>query len=156
MLKEKHNEILALDTSVLIEYLDKSSPYSNIVERIFSRALRNEISLHTTSLVISELLYVSSRFYKEMDIPQPNEYAYKYILWLKNYIGLKIHNIDYKLSLKIGKFKKVLKIALTDCSVIALAQVINGISLFRKVEREMEPILNILRELNVKFLDEIL
>lgn len=144
-----------MDTSVLIEYLDESSPLARKVEALFDNAARGEVALYTTSLVIAELLYVASRLYRAMNIPEPNQRAHEYVIWLQYYVGLKVLSIDDKLALEIGELKKRLRIALTDCSVIACSRLTNAIPLFRRIEKEMLPVLNELRRLGVAFLEEI-
>ncbi len=122
---------------------------------MFDRAARGEITLYTTSLVVAELLYVASRLYRAMNIQEPNQRVHEYIVWLQHYVGLKVLSIDSKLALEIGELKKKLKIALTDCSIIACSRLTNAIPLFRRIEKEMIPVLNELRRLGVVFLEEI-
>jgi len=150
-----NSRVYVLDTSVLVEYLDKSSPLARKVEVIFKKALNRELTLYTTSLALAETLYVTSKFYKAMGVAKPNDEALNYIIWLKEYVGLKVGNIDEILALKIGELKKKLGIALTDCSIVAYALELKGTALFRKVEKEMKPTIKNLRDLGVLFLSEI-
>ena len=160
-MREKGKEILlkdkalVIDTGVLIEYLDLSSPLAPKIEKLYNKSLENEINLYTTSLVIAETLYISAKFYKVMGVENPNRRAHEYIIWLKNYVKLKTINIDNNLAEEMGELKKRLGIALVDCSIIALAKRINGMPLFRRIEREMKPVLNELRKLGALFIDEI-
>ena len=57
--------------------------------------------------------------------------------------------------IRVGELKKMLHIALPDCYVIATAEVIGAIAVFRTIEKEMKPVLNMLRRLGVRFLEEI-
>jgi len=152
--RDEGNKVYVVDTSVLIEYLDETSPFAKDIELLFNKAIQGEVVLCTTTLVVAELLYVASRLYREFNIPNPNEKAFEYITWLKEYVKLRVYDLDDKLALRIGELKKKLRIALTDCSVIALAEILNAIPLFKRVENEMKPILNELRKLGVKFLED--
>ena len=144
-----------VDTGVLIEYLDESSPLARKVEALFEDAIKGEVVLHTVSSVIAELLYVAHRFYAMMKIPEPNRRAYEYLAWLQHYVGLRVISLDDRLALEVGELKKALRIALTDCAVIACARRINATPLFRRIEREMEPVLAELKRLGVAFLEHI-
>ena len=148
-------KVLVVDTGVLIEYLDLSSPLAPKIEKLYNKSLKDEINLYTTSLVIAETLYISARFYRVMGVEDPNRRAHEYIIWLKNYVKLKAVDIDNNLAEEMGELKKKLRIALVDCSVIALAKRINGMPLFRRIEREMVPVLSELRKLGTLFIDEI-
>ena len=54
------------------------------------------------------------------------------------------------------RWKKRFKIALTDCSVIAYAKMVNAIALFRRVEKEMKSILEKLeKEAEIALLEEL-
>ena len=45
------------------------------------------------------------------------------------------------LAIGAGELKKRLGIALTDCYVIAAAETVEATPLFRRIEKEMEPVL---------------
>ena len=59
------------------------------------------------------------------------------------------------LAIGAGELKKRLGIALTDCYVIAAAETVEATPLFRRIEKEMEPVLTELRRYNVTFLEEV-
>ncbi len=156
MLANSNKVLYVVDTSVFIEYLEEESPLAKKAELLLNKAVNGEVELHTTSLVASELLYVASRLYRSVGIPEPNQKAYEYLIWLINYVGVKVVDIDYNLAVRMGELKKKLKLSLTDCSVIAYADMLGAIPLFKRVEREMAPILNELkREVKIAFLEEL-
>ncbi|MDK2384519.1 MAG: hypothetical protein QI199_06915 [Candidatus Korarchaeota archaeon] len=64
-------------------------------------------------------------------------------------------NITEEIEKRAGELKKELHLALPECYVIATAELIKGSPLFRRVEKEMEPVLDKLEELGVLFLDSI-
>ena len=125
------------------------------VEALFERAARGEIDLYTTSLVAAETLYVASRLYSAMKVPEPNERSLEYVMWLQHHVGLRVAKVDTALALEAGELRKQLGIALTDCTVIALAKRLGATPLFRKVESEMEPVVDRLRSLKVAFLESL-
>ena len=59
------------------------------------------------------------------------------------------------LAIRAGELKKKLGIALTDCYVIAVAETVEATPLFRRIEKEMKPILTELIRYNVTFLEEV-
>ena len=63
--------------------------------------------------------------------------------------------IDDFISMRAGELKKALHMALPDCYVIATAEKVDAIPLFKKIEKEMKPVSEILKKLRVKFLDQI-
>ena len=142
-----------LDTGVLVEYIVKRSPYRAKVERLFSKASNGEIELYINPITMSETLYISSRIYETASLPSPNSEAMNYIMWLKGIIT--VIEVNENIALRAGELRKILYIALPDCYVIATAESINAIPLFRSVESEMKPVLNELKRLKVKFLEEL-
>ena len=151
----KIRKTYVVDTSVLAEYLDESSPFADKIETLFRKAYQGEVALYTVAPVTAELLYVASRFYTAMNIHQPNERARDYIAWLRHYVSLRIGSIDGELSLEAGELKKQLRIALTDCIVIAYALKVNATPLFRSVEKEMKNVEENMRRTGVSFLGDL-
>ncbi|RLE88978.1 MAG: PIN domain nuclease [Thermoprotei archaeon] len=145
---------LVLDTSALIEYIVLSSPYRQLLEEIFKEAVKGQRELFINSITLSEVLYIAMRIYRAANLEDPNSEAKKFIMWLVSRAN--IVNIDKDIALYAGELKKKLKIALPDCFVIATARKIHGSALFKKAEKEMLPILNKLKKLNVLFLEELL
>jgi len=78
-------------------------------------------------------------------------------LWLTDYVGVKVADVNYSLAVKMGEPKKRLKLSLTLTVVsIAYASMIGATPLFRRIEKEMAPILDTLRnEAKVTFLEEL-
>ena len=139
-------EIYVVDTSVLVEYLDETSPLAKLIGELFEKAIKGEVTLYTTTLVIAELLYVASRLYQEAEEKEPNVKAKEYLLWLQHQVKLNIINLDPQLAIETGEARKELKLALTDCSVLALARRLKAKPLFLKIEAEMKTVIDILKE----------
>ena len=143
---------LVLDTSVLVEYVVENAPYRNIVVDLFNKARKGEVNLIINSVTLSETLYITSRIYRYARTPDPNTEALNYILWIK---GLaKVVEPTYEITITAGELKKKLHLSLADCYVIATGKTMNAAPLFKSIEREMKPILNELRKLNILFLSE--
>ncbi|MCD6245153.1 MAG: PIN domain-containing protein [Candidatus Korarchaeota archaeon] len=147
------SEKMALDTGVLMEYIVKRAPYRRKVLALFESAAEGNIKLYVSPITLSETIYVASRIYEASSIPNPNEEALKYVEWLKD--KMSVINVTEEVMTRAGELKKELRIALPDCYVIATAEQVEASPLFRKVEREMKPVLSKLEELGVLFLDRI-
>jgi len=143
----------SLDTSVLIEYIVKSAPYRLKVVELLEKSATGEFELYLSPIILTEALYIASRVYEIAGEENPNESALNYVTWIKkrcNVIG-----IDDFISMRAGELKKALHIALPDCYVIATAEKVDAIPLFKKIEKKMKPVSEILKRLRVKFLDQI-
>ncbi len=146
-------ERIVLDTSVLIEYIVLRSPYRPVVIELFKKALAKQLELYVNVVTLSETLYVASRIYQVAKVDEPNREALDFIEWIRS--KTRVINVDEGIALRAGELKKQLHIALPDCYVIAVAKTIDATPLFKKPEEEMKPIINDLRKLGVKFLEEI-
>jgi predicted nucleic acid-binding protein len=146
-------EKLVPDTSVLIEYIVRRSPYRPKVAGLLERASTGEVELYVNAVTLSEILYVASRIYQVAEVDDPNREALDFVYWIKS--RARPVNIDEGIALRAGELKKELHIALPDCYVIASAEAVKATPLFKKLEEEMKPKIGDLRRLGVKFLDEI-
>ncbi len=142
-----------LDTGVLLEYIDRQSPYRRAVEDLFEKASKRKIELLVNTITLGELLYTANQIYKAAGQPKPNLDALTYLEWLKTKVEIVVPTEE--IAVVAGELKKELRIALPDCFVVATAQKLGAIPLFRHVEAEMRPIEHRLRELGVKFLEDL-
>ncbi len=149
------NKNFVIDTSILIEYLNKDSPYDRIIRKLYEYTVNGVVKLYSPSIVLSETYYIASRIYRALGLTEPNRRAYEYIVWLTSYLGLNVEPIDHDLAMMIGELKKTLHISIVDCSVIALAMKLDAIPLFLKIEKEMKTGINMLRKYNVVYIDEL-
>ncbi|RLG08267.1 MAG: PIN domain nuclease [Thaumarchaeota archaeon] len=143
----------SLDTSVLIEYIVKSAPYRLKVIELLEKSATGEFELYLSPIILTEALYIASRVYEIAGEENPNESALNYVTWIKKRCN--VIDIDDFISMRAGELKKALHIALPDCYVIATAEKVDAIPLFKKIEKEMKPVSEILKKLRVKFLDQI-
>ena len=146
-------ERLVLDTSVIVEYIILRSMYREKVARLFDSAGMGRLKLYISPITLSELLYVASRVYELAGLSNPNEEALNYIEWIKR--RSRVIDISEDLVYRAGELKKLLGLALPDCYVIAVAESVKGIPLFKSIEKEMEPVRAKLKKLGVKFLDDM-
>lgn len=147
----KNNKIV-LDSSIIIEYLDEESPYKNKIEQLYNNILQRKIEAYIPITTLSEIVYISTKIYQEAGFINPNENTIKFINWLLNYPNIKIAKNTIEISLLAGEIRKIAKISLIDCYVIATAKNIQAIPLFLKIEKEMEPCIDLLMKYNVQFL----
>ncbi len=149
-------EKLVLDTSVLIEYVIASSPYRRLIDQWFSEALMGKKELYVSTVTLAETTYIASRIYRAsgLDIGKANSEAVKFTAFIST--RTKTIQLDEETSLKAGELKKKLHIALPDCITIATALKIKGKPVFKKIEKEMKPVIQELRKLDTIFLEEII
>lgn len=154
-MKRGVNEVntFVVDTSVLIEYIVERAPYRKRAERLLDMASTGEVELYLNPVTLSETLYIASRIYEASGIRDPNGEAMNYLNWIRKRVRLS--EIHEETAIRAGELKKELRIALADCYVIATSKELGVAPLFARPEREMKPILKRMRELGVKFLEEI-
>lgn len=143
---------LVVDTSVLAEYIVKSSPHRGKAVGLFEKASAGEFELYVSPITLSEALYIASRIYGIAGAKDPNGDALDYILWVKR--RAKMAEVNEGIAIRAGELRKSLGISLPDCYVIATAEAVRAIPLFKGVEKEMEPILGGLKGLKVAFLED--
>jgi len=141
-----------VDSSVILERIIRSSPHKAKVERLFSEAARGRVKLFVTLLTLSEVLYAASRLYELAGVERPNEEAATLVEWVKS--RCRVVALSESTALRAGELKKLLKLALVDCYVIAVAEELGCAALFLKREREMLGKEDALKRLPVEFLAE--
>jgi len=112
-----------------------------------------ELDLYVSTRTISETLYIASRIYNAAGVDEPDVEALNFIEWVRNVA--KTVYVSEDIAVRAGELKKHLRIAQADCLVIATSEAVGAVSVFKTPEKEMEPILNDIRRLGVKFIDEI-
>ena len=140
-----------VDSSIILERIIRSSPYKAKVERLFSEA-RGRVKLFVTLPTLSEVLYAASRIYELAGVEQPNEEAGTLVEWVKT--RCRVAAPGENTAVRAGELKKVLKLALVDCYVIAAAEELGCKALFLKREREMLEREELLKRLPIEFLAE--
>jgi len=141
-----------LDTSVLIAYITENATGRERVLSMIEEARRGKVQLYTIYPVLSELLYVSTRVYEMAGLEEPNVKALDFLLWIEGLV--EIVELTHDIAFRVGEFKKLLMIALTDCYVIAIAESLNSIALFLRIEKEMGNRIGLIGRPPVEFLVE--
>ncbi len=142
-----------LDTSVIAEYLDESSPYG--VERLFDALAAGAARAYVTPVTLSEVIYVAARIYSEAGVRDPNARAVELAEWLLALPGVALEPIGREAAVAAGELRKRFRMALPDLYVIAVGALRGAIPLFLKLEGEMKPYEGELRRLGVAFWEEL-
>ena len=145
---------LVLDAGIIVEYVVRRSPYRGFLEGLLRKAEGGELELYVNPVTVAEVLYVSSRIYAAAGVPDPGEEAVRFASWV--YRKFNVVEMDFDLLVEAARLKNALRIALPDCFVLASAWRVGGAALFKKVEEEMRPVINELRERKALFAQEML
>lgn len=144
-----------LDTSVIVEYIDEESPYRDNLERLFDDIDNGSLKAYVSTMTLSEVLYVASRIYRNAGMAEPNKEARIYVEWLVNKPGIEVVEISKEIGILAGEIRKKVRISLVDCTVLAVAKIMNARPLFLKKEKEMESFIDtLLSEYEIEFLVE--
>jgi predicted nucleic acid-binding protein len=146
----KSSKRYVLDTSVALAYIVENAPGRDRVVEIFNVAREGKVKLYMVYPVLSEVLYAASRIYSAAGFAEHNRMALDLVLWIKNVA--EVTEITLDIALRAGELKKLLGIALTDCYVIAAAEVLGATALFLKIEEEMKKRTNFVEKLPVEFI----
>ncbi|MBS7611242.1 PIN domain-containing protein [Candidatus Bathyarchaeota archaeon] len=145
-------EAYVVDTGVLVEYIVRGSPHRSAVEKLLNDVLKKIVELYVTPITVSELIYVASRLYELAGVEKPNEEALNFVKWLT--MRAKTVEVAPDIAVEVGELRKKLRIALSDCYVIATAIKLQAKALFLRPEKEMLDRIEELRELPIAFLTE--
>lgn len=75
--------------------------------------------------------------------------------WLFSHPNIYVASNSLDLALRAGKVKQKLKIALTDCYVLAVSKIENAKAVFRRREREIKGVIDIIENnYNILFLED--
>lgn len=146
---------VAIDTSVIIEYIDKRGDLHEQAEMIFSALSTSKLEVITPHPILAETYCVATKLYQKLRIENPQVVASKLIEWLYRLPTTIIPSEDLSLALETGKAKLNHGLALTDCYVLAASRIHGCKALFKKPEREMlENIETLKGEYQLLFLED--
>ena len=128
---------VAIDTSVIIEYIDTKGELHEQAKIIFSALLTSKLEAILPHPILAETYYVAARLYQKLKIENPQNVASKLIEWLYRLSTTIIPSEDTNLAIETGKTKLNYGLALTDCYVLAASKMHNCKALFKKPEKEM-------------------
>lgn len=146
---------IVLDTSVIIEYIDRAGPWHRYAEAIFSEIIQGRVLAFVPIVVMSEVLYVARRIYEKMGVPDPKRKSIRLIRWLYQHPNIRIVGGGFRVIMLAGLIKAKYHLAMSDCYVLALAKILNAKPVFRKKEKEMKKHLGALKSrYDVVFLED--
>lgn len=125
---------IAIDTGVLVDYIDKKSPYHEQAKAIMDSLGRIELFL--PSITLAEVCYVTARVLEEKKVRDSLDKAIQFVRWLYFHPAVTVVD-ELDMHIEAAKIKLKYKIALADCYVLALSKLKMCKAVFRKREREM-------------------
>ena len=128
----------AVDTSVIIEYVDRAGPFHEQAAALFTAAVAGRLELVVPHPVLAETYYVAARVYEHLGLSDPERRAERLVSWLFRLPSVRVAGVTLELALEAGRVKRKYGLALTDCYVLASAKVYGCRAVFRKRESEME------------------
>ena len=145
---------IALDTSVIIEYIDKNAEFQGQARAIFTSLLNGEFEALIPHAILSETYYVSAKIYQKLGIANPEEISAELVEWLFRLPLVIIPSENKDLAIEAGKAKLKYCLSLTDCYVLAASQIYNCKALFKIQENEMKKIDGLKRAYQLVFLSD--
>jgi len=126
----------AIDTSVIVEYVDRKGEYHDQAEAIFDALKAGQLGLIIPHPILAETYYVTATICGKVGIENPRSRAANLIEWLSRHPSVHIPS-EVGLDLEAGEAKLEHRIALTDCYVLAASKVFSCQAVFRCREEEM-------------------
>lgn len=145
----------ALDTSVVIEYIDRAGEHHQEAENVFSSLIAGRIQAILPHPTLAETYYISRKIYESLELENPKRRSEELIAWLSGLPSTTIPRKGANLAEETGEAKLEHGLALTDCYVLAASKLYGCEALFRKREREMEgKMTNLKEEYKISFLED--
>lgn len=144
---------VALDTGVVVEYIDLKGRYHRQAEAIFTSVLAGKLEAVIPHPVLAETYYVAARVYAASGAPDPERRAGELVKWLVALPAVEVVE-GAELAVEAGSLKLKLGLALTDCYVLAAAKLAGGRAVFRSREAEMSRVAGQLKEYGAIFLED--
>ncbi|MEM0023411.1 MAG: PIN domain-containing protein [Thermofilaceae archaeon] len=144
---------VALDTSVVVEFIDLKGRFHKQAEAIFASLLAGRLEAVVPHPVLAETYYVAVRVYSTRGLLDAEKRAEELVKWLAALPTVVVVE-GAELAVEAGLAKLKLGLALTDCYVLAAAKLARGKALFRSREAEMVKAGERLKEYNVVFLED--
>ena len=123
---------IVVDTSVIIEYIDKAGPWHRYAKAIFNEIIRGRAVAYIPTIVLSEVLYVAKRIYERTRAPKPKKKAIRLVKWLYYHPNVRIIGRKFRMIVLAGLIKAKYRLAISDCYVLALAKLLKAKPIFRK------------------------
>ena len=144
-----------LDTSVIIEYIDKKARLHRQAEAIFNAIQKGKLKTIIPNTTLTETYYVATKIYQATKQQQPQQKALSLVKWLHHLPTTEITGLQLPVIVEAGRIKLKYNLALTDCYILAAAKHHNAKAVFKKREKEMLDKLALLeKEYPVIFLED--
>jgi len=127
----------AIDTSVVIEYIDLRGELHEQAEVVFSAALAGRLEIFIPHAVLAETFYVATKIYRTLGVERAEAVASKLVEWLYRLPTARVVGEGVQLALEAGGVKLAYNLALTDCYMLAVSKLYGCTAVFKKREREM-------------------
>jgi predicted nucleic acid-binding protein len=137
---------IVLDTSVIIEYIDKAAEFHDQARALFESLQKGDFEAIIPHTILSETYYVSAKIYQKLGIAKPEHLSAELVEWLFRLPSVIIPTENMNLAVEAGKAKLKYCLSLTDCYVLAASHIYNSKALFKKTEKEMLPKLDDLKK----------
>jgi predicted nucleic acid-binding protein len=128
---------IALDTSVIIEYIDRKAQFQEQAKAVFTALLNSEFEALIPLPTLSETYYVSAKIYQKLGVEKPEDTSAELVEWLFRIPSVTVPTGNKDLAIEAGKAKLKYCLSLTDCYVLATSQIYGCKALFKKPEEEM-------------------
>ncbi|MEX0569595.1 MAG: PIN domain-containing protein [Candidatus Njordarchaeota archaeon] len=146
---------IVVDTSVIIEYIDRAGTWHRYAMIIFNEIIRGRVVAYIPIIVLSEVLYVAKRLYEKKGISDPKRKALRLVRWLYQHPNIRIVGKGFRTIVIAGLIKAKYHLAMSDCHVLAVSKLLRARPIFRKKEKEMLKYLDALkRRYRVVFLED--
>jgi len=137
---------IVLDSSVIAEYANISGKFNAQASEIFNSLNKNELTAIVVPPSLSEVYYVMSRLYERAGIEKTEEKASRLCEYLYYHPNIEVADMPLSLIIEAARIKQVLRLALTDCYVLALSKQRGCKAVFRHKEEEMKKVMDTLNE----------
>lgn len=145
---------VALDTNIIIEYIDKKGSLHEQAEAVFSALLTGKLEAVIPHPVLAETYYVATKLYDHLGVENPHAVASKLIRWLYQLPTATIPADGMPLAIEAGRAKLNHGVALTDSYVLAASALYDCKALFKRREGEMLDTDLLAAEYEVLFLED--
>ena len=128
---------VAIDTSIIIEYIDKAAEFHDQANAVFTEILNRKLEAIIPHPILTETYYVSAKIYQKLRIKKPQNQSAELVEWLFRLPSVTIPAENRDLAIEAGVAKYKFCVALTDCYVLGASKIYNSKALFKKPEAEM-------------------
>jgi uncharacterized protein len=135
----------AIDTGVLIEYIDELGDYHLQANAVIESVITGGLTAIIAHPVFAELYYVSCKMYEKIasvnrrnSDESPGSRAEDLVKWLYKSPNITVLDNTIELAIEAGKIKRELSLALPDSYVIACAKLQKCEAIFKRRENEMK------------------